>query len=81
VVNIVDLMTQFPRYFHPYGMNETEFVELLAASKPVIFAFYGYQRAVHQLLHGRVNAELQASIAQAVQYSKDYLEDLPEVAN
>jgi len=132
VVNIVDLMTLFPRYFHPHGMNETEFVELFTASKPVIFAFHGYQRAVHQLLHGRVNAErfhvrgfneqgttttpfgmvvlngmsryhlateaikrtravyprseallaeLQVLIAQAVQYSKDYLEDPPEIAN
>ena len=132
VVNIVDLMTLFPRYFHPHGMNETEFVELFTASKPVIFAFHGYQRAVHQLLHGRVNAErfhvrgfneqgttttpfdmvvlngmsryhlateaikrtravyprseallaeLQVLIAQAVQYSKDYFEDLPEIAN
>ncbi|HLZ21392.1 MAG TPA: phosphoketolase family protein [Ktedonobacterales bacterium] len=57
VVNIVDLMTLFPPEFHPHGMNETEFVELFTADKPVVFAFHGYQRAVHEILHGRVNAE------------------------
>jgi xylulose-5-phosphate/fructose-6-phosphate phosphoketolase len=57
VVNIVDLMTLFPRDEHPHGMSETQFVDLFTATRPVIFAFHGYQRAVHQLLHGRVNAE------------------------
>jgi xylulose-5-phosphate/fructose-6-phosphate phosphoketolase len=57
VVNIVDLMTLFPPREHPHGMSEARFLELFTASKPVIFAFHGYQRAVHQLLHGRPNAE------------------------
>lgn len=57
VVNVVDLMTLFPREFHPHGMDETEFVELFTAHKPVIFAFHGYQRAVHEIVHGRVRAE------------------------
>ncbi|MGN6359980.1 MAG: phosphoketolase family protein, partial [Thermomicrobiales bacterium] len=56
VVNVVDLMTLFPREFHPHGMEETRFVELFTADKPVVFAFHGYQRAVHELVHGRVNA-------------------------
>jgi xylulose-5-phosphate/fructose-6-phosphate phosphoketolase len=57
VVNVVDLMTIFPPEEHPHGMSEARFLELFTASKPVIFAFHGYQRAVHQLLHGRTNAE------------------------
>ncbi len=57
VVNVVDLMTLFPRLFHPHGMNETRFVELFTAEKPVVFAFHGYPRAVHEIVHGRVNAE------------------------
>lgn len=57
VVNIVDLMTLFPPRDHPHGMSEARFTELFTANKPVIFAFHGYQRAVHQLLHGRPNAE------------------------
>jgi xylulose-5-phosphate/fructose-6-phosphate phosphoketolase len=130
VVNVVDLMTLFPPEAHPHGMNDTEFVELFTADKPVIFAFHGYQRAVHEIVHGRVNAarfhvrgfmeqgttttpfdmvvlnemsryhlamealrrstrirpqspglimELQSSIAKAVQYSREHLEDMPEI--
>ncbi len=55
VVNIVDLMALFPRTVHPHGMDETEFVHLFTADKPVIFAFHGYRRAIHQVIHGRVN--------------------------
>ena len=42
VVNVVDLMTLFPREFHPHGMDETRFVELVTADKPVVFAFHGH---------------------------------------
>jgi xylulose-5-phosphate/fructose-6-phosphate phosphoketolase len=55
VVNVVDLMTLFPREYHPHGMDETRFVELFSANKPVVFAFHGYQRVVHEIVHGRVN--------------------------
>jgi xylulose-5-phosphate/fructose-6-phosphate phosphoketolase len=57
LVNVVDLMTLFPREFHPHGMDETQFVHLFTADKPVVFAFHGYQRAIHEIVHGRVNAE------------------------
>ena len=57
VVNVVDLMTLFPPDHHPHGMNETAFVDLFTADKPVIFAFHGYQRAIHEIIHGRVNTE------------------------
>jgi xylulose-5-phosphate/fructose-6-phosphate phosphoketolase len=57
VVNVVDLMTLFPPEIHPHGMNDTEFVRLFTADRPVIFAFHGYQRAMHEIVHGRVNAE------------------------
>jgi xylulose-5-phosphate/fructose-6-phosphate phosphoketolase len=57
VVNVVDLMTLFPPEDHPHGMSETDFVALFTADKPVIFAFHGYQRAVHEIVHGRANAE------------------------
>ena len=57
VVNVVDLMTLFPPEHHPHGMSETTFVDLFTADKPVIFAFHGYQRAMHEIVHGRVNAE------------------------
>ena len=57
LVNVVDLMTLFPPDVHPHGMAEARFVELFTESKPVIFAFHGYQRAVHQLIHGRPTPE------------------------
>jgi xylulose-5-phosphate/fructose-6-phosphate phosphoketolase len=55
VVNVVDLMTLFPPAVHPHGMDETAFVSLFTAEKPVVFAFHGYQRGVHQIVHGRAN--------------------------
>jgi xylulose-5-phosphate/fructose-6-phosphate phosphoketolase len=30
---------------------------MFTAEAPVIFAFHGYQRAMHEIVHGRVNAE------------------------
>lgn len=57
VVNVVDLMSLFPPDQHPHGMSETAFVELFTADKPVILAFHGYQRIVHEIVHGRVEAE------------------------
>jgi xylulose-5-phosphate/fructose-6-phosphate phosphoketolase len=57
VVNVVDLMTLFPRDVHPHGMSDTDFVNLFTADKPVVFAFHGYQRAMHEVVHGRVNAD------------------------
>jgi xylulose-5-phosphate/fructose-6-phosphate phosphoketolase len=57
VVNVVDLMSLFPPAFHPHGMNETDFVNLFTADKHVIFAFHGYQRAIHQVIHGRANPD------------------------
>jgi xylulose-5-phosphate/fructose-6-phosphate phosphoketolase len=53
VVNVVDLMALFPPEVHPHGMDESQFLDLFTADKPVIFAFHGYQRALHAILHGR----------------------------
>ncbi|HET7076376.1 MAG TPA: phosphoketolase family protein [Chloroflexia bacterium] len=57
VVNVVDLMTLFPPAVHPHGMGETDFVNLFTADKHVIFAFHGYARAMHQIIHGRANPD------------------------
>jgi xylulose-5-phosphate/fructose-6-phosphate phosphoketolase len=53
VVNVVDLMTLFPSDVHPHGLPASEFVELFTADTDVVFAFHGYARALHELLHGR----------------------------
>jgi len=57
VVNVVDLMTLFPPKAHPHGMDEERFVDLFTADTDVVFAFHGYQRAIHELVHGRPNPE------------------------
>ncbi len=56
-VNVLDLMTLFPHDRHPHGMEDARFVELFTADKPVVFAFHGYQRAIHEVIHGRPNVE------------------------
>jgi xylulose-5-phosphate/fructose-6-phosphate phosphoketolase len=56
MVNVVDLMTLFAPRFHPHGLGDEAFVALFTASAPVVFAFHGYQRAVHELIHGRPHA-------------------------
>jgi xylulose-5-phosphate/fructose-6-phosphate phosphoketolase len=56
VVNVVDLMSLFPPDVHPHGMDEARFVELFTLDKPVVFAFHGYQRAIHEIVHGRPGA-------------------------
>jgi xylulose-5-phosphate/fructose-6-phosphate phosphoketolase len=57
VVNVVDLMTLFPPEFHPHGMSDEGFAELFTTDRPVVFAFHGYQRTIHQVVHGRPNVE------------------------
>jgi xylulose-5-phosphate/fructose-6-phosphate phosphoketolase len=57
VVNVVDLMSLFPRTIHPHGLEEAKFLELFTATKPFVFGFHGYQRAIHAILLGRTNPE------------------------
>jgi len=53
VVNVVDLMCLFPRAIHPHGLEEPTFTGLFPREAPVIFAYHGYQRAIHEIVHGR----------------------------
>lgn len=57
VVNVVDLMTLYPPYVHPHGIDDASFTHIFTENKPVVFAFHGYLREIHQLIHGRPNAE------------------------
>ena len=56
VVNVVDLMTLYPPEIHPHGVDEATFIEHFTEDKPVLFAFHGYPRAIHQIIHGRPDA-------------------------
>jgi xylulose-5-phosphate/fructose-6-phosphate phosphoketolase len=55
VVNVVDLMALLPENDHPHGFSAQKFGQLFTADTDVIFAFHGYPRAIHELLHGCVN--------------------------
>jgi xylulose-5-phosphate/fructose-6-phosphate phosphoketolase len=55
VVNVVDLMGLLPANDHPHGFTDAKFEDLFTAEAHVVFAFHGYPRAVHELLHGRAN--------------------------
>ncbi|MBU2665369.1 phosphoketolase family protein [Actinoplanes bogorensis] len=57
VVNVVDLMTLVRPKDHPHGMSETQFSELFTDTVDVVFAFHGYPGAIHQLVHGRPDAD------------------------
>jgi xylulose-5-phosphate/fructose-6-phosphate phosphoketolase len=55
VVNVVDLMGLLPANDHPHGFSDRKFEDLFTADTHVVFAFHGYPRAVHELLHGRTD--------------------------
>jgi len=57
VVNVVDLMRLFPAAYHPHGMTSAEFAELFTVDKPVVFAFHGYRRAIHEIVHGHPDVD------------------------
>lgn len=57
VVNVVDLMSLTRPKDHPHGMDTTRFAELFTDRTDVVFAFHGYPGAIHQLVHGRPEAD------------------------
>jgi xylulose-5-phosphate/fructose-6-phosphate phosphoketolase len=51
VVNVVDLLTLSSNRDHPHGLDETTFAALYTRAAPVVFAFHGHPRVVHELIH------------------------------
>lgn len=56
-VNVVNLMTLSRPKDHPHGMSMQNFTDTFTDDVDVIFAFHGYPGAVHQLVHGRPDAD------------------------
>ena len=56
-VNVVDIMSLTRPKDHPHGMSDRYFDELFTDDRNVIFAFHGYPGAVHQIVHGRPDAD------------------------
>lgn len=52
-VNVIDLMALLPENDHPHGFSDSQFDAMFTPNTHVVFAFHGYPRAVHQLVHGR----------------------------
>jgi xylulose-5-phosphate/fructose-6-phosphate phosphoketolase len=57
VVNVVDLMVLPRPKDHPHGMAADLFRELFTDHVDVVFSFHGFPGAVHQLVHGRPDAD------------------------
>ncbi|MGW5520957.1 phosphoketolase family protein [Gordonia sp. NPDC003950] len=55
VVSVMDLMVLLPQNDHPHGLAEEKFIDLFTRDTDVVFAFHGYPRAIHQLVHGRTH--------------------------
>jgi len=53
VINIIDLFVLIPNEDHSHGISQEEFIELFTRSTDVIFAFHGYPRLIHELIHHR----------------------------
>jgi len=57
VANVIDLFALVPREEHPHGLTPDAFAEIFGDDLPVVFAFHGYPRVIHELIHHRPKAD------------------------
>ena len=57
-VNVVDLMKLQSDHQHPHGLTDAEYNAIFTTNKPIIFAFHGYPKLVHELTYLRENRNL-----------------------
>ncbi|NGX26875.1 MAG: Xylulose-5-phosphate phosphoketolase [Chlamydiae bacterium] len=57
MINVVDLFTLIPDSDHSHGLTESAFEKLFTKTTPVIFAFHGHPRVIHELIYKRANPE------------------------
>jgi xylulose-5-phosphate/fructose-6-phosphate phosphoketolase len=53
LVNVVDLMRLQDEGEHPHGLTHREFDALFTTDRPIVFAFHGYPRLIHELTYRR----------------------------
>lgn len=58
VINVVDLMKLQPKSQHPHGLSDDEYDILFTKDKPILFAFHGYPKLIHELTYSRQNRNL-----------------------
>ena len=52
-INVVDLMKLDSR--HPHGISNEEYDLLFTKDKPIVFAYHGYPKLIHELTYNRHN--------------------------
>lgn len=57
-VNVVDLMKLQLDTEHPHGLSDADYNALFTKDKPIIFAFHGYPKLIHELTYFRANRNL-----------------------
>lgn len=55
VVNVVDLMKLQSAAEHPHGLPDNEYDMLFTKDKPILFAYHGYPKLIHELTYRRHN--------------------------
>ncbi len=58
VVNVVDLMRLQPASEHPHGLSDADYDMYFTKDKPILFAYHGYPKLIHELTYRRRNPYL-----------------------
>ena len=58
MINVVDLMRLQPEAEHPHGLSDADYDLLFTKDKPILFAFHGYPKLIHELTYRRHNQKL-----------------------
>lgn len=53
MVNVVDLFRLVTKDVHPHGFSDDEFFALFTKKAPVVFAFHGHPRVIHEMAYRR----------------------------
>lgn len=57
MINVVDLFRLIPKADHPHGLEQNKFDELFTIDKPIVFAFHGHPKVIHELIYHRKRPE------------------------
>jgi len=55
VINVIDLFTLETHDIHSHGLDKEDYEALFGSDIPVIFAFHGHPRVIHELTYKRAN--------------------------
>ena len=58
-VNVVDLFKLESHEKHPHGLTDAEYDAIFTKDKPIVMAYHGYTKLIHELTYTRHNKNLQ----------------------